>query len=75
MTTLLVKSFKNVKAIKSVGPGDQDPLPANSALLQDILTKTLSSIFKSYVNLMQDWLQAKYCDPESQRSRLLEHDY
>ena len=75
MATLLVKSFENVKAINSVGPDDQYPLPANSALLQNLLTKSLSSISKSYVNVMPDWLQAKFFDPESQRSRLLEHDY
>ena len=38
MATLLVKSLKNVKAINSVGPDDQYPLPANSALLQHLLT-------------------------------------
>ena len=39
LATLLVKSFKNVKEINSVGPDNHDPLPANSALLQDLLRK------------------------------------
>ncbi len=39
MATLLVKSFKNVKAIDSTGPDDQVNKPANNALLQDLLQK------------------------------------
>ena len=75
MATLLVKSYKNVKAINSAGPDNQDQKPANSALLQDLLLKSLSRISKSYVDVMLDWLQAKLFDPESQRVRLLAHDY
>ena len=74
MATLLVKSFKNVKEIIFVGPDDEDALPANSALLQDLLRKSLSRISKSYVNVMPDWLQATFFDPKSQRSRLLDHE-
>ena len=46
MATLLVKSYKNVKAINSAGPDDQDQNPANNALLQDLLLRSLSRIFQ-----------------------------
>ena len=75
MATLLVKSFKNVKAIVSAGPDDQDKKPANNELLQNFLERSMDKISKSYVDVMPDWLPAEFYDPESQRSRLLAHDY
>ena len=75
MATLLVKSLKNVKAINSIGPDDEDQNQANTFHLQDLLLKSISSISKSYVNAMPDWLQAQFFDLDSQRSRLLAHVY
>ena len=75
MATLLLKSFQNIQAIYSAGPYDQDPKPANNDLLSSLIDKKLTKLAKSYVEVMPDWLQAKFFDPESERYRLLAHDY
>ncbi len=75
MVTLLLKSYKNVKAIDSTEPDYQDKKPSNNALLQNLLQPNISTISKSYNQVILDWLQCKFFDPESQRSRLLVHDY
>ena len=75
MATLLLKSFQNIQAVCSTGPDDQFPEPANSGLLRQLIDKNSSKLAKSYVEVMPDWLQAKFFDPESQRYRLLAHDY
>lgn len=75
MATLLVKSFPNVRAIESRDYGNHDSMPANVDVLQPLLTKSSNKLSQTYVEIMPDWLQAKYFDPESQRNRLLAHDY
>ena len=75
MATLLLKSFQNIQAVYSAGPDDQAPEPAINGLLSNLIDKNLSKLAKSYVEVMPDWLQAKFFDPESQRYRLLAHDY
>ena len=47
MATLLVKCFKNVKAIVSAGPDDQDKKPSNDELLQNLLERSMDKISKS----------------------------
>ena len=75
MATLLLKSFQNINAVYSAGPHDQAPEPANNGLLRLLIDKNSSKLAKSYVEVVPDWLQAKFFDPESQRYRLLAHDY
>ena len=75
MATLLLKSFKNIQSVFSAGPDDQDPQPANKGLLSDLIERNSRKLARSYVEVMPDWLQAKVFDPESQRFRLLTHDY
>ena len=75
MAALLLKSFQNINAVYSAGPHDQAPEPANNGLLRHLIDKNSSKLAKSYVEVMPDWLQAKFFDPESQRYRLLAHDY
>ena len=74
MTTLLVKKFPTMPAIKPHSYADQDSLPANLAVLESLLQRCTSSLSKTHVDIMPDWVQAKFFDPESQRSRLLVHD-
>ena len=75
MATFLLKSPKNIQPVFSAGPDDQDPKPANIELLYDLIERNSSKLSKSYVEVMPDWPQAKFFDPESTRYRLLTHDY
>ena len=75
MATLLLTSFQLINAVYSAGPRDQAPEPANNGLLRHLIDKKSSKLAKSYVEVMPDWLQATVFDPESQRYRLLAHDY
>ena len=74
MTTFLVKKFPTMPAIKPHSYADQDSLPAKLALFEPLLQGCTASLSKTHVDIMPDWLQAKFFDPESQRSRLLVHD-
>ena len=75
IATLLVKSFPNVRAIQSIDYGNQDLVPVNMNMLQPLLSNYSSKLSQTYLEIMPDWLQATYFDPESQRNRLLVHDY
>ena len=49
--------------------------PANMTLLEPLLNENAPLLSKTYVEAMPYWLQAKFFDPESERNRLLIHDY
>ena len=46
-----------------------------NGLLRHLIDKSSSKLAKSYVEVMPDWLHATVFHPESQRYRLLAHDY
>ena len=74
MATLLIKVF-DTKAIPHNQDPINDPIPANTDALKDILSSKMKVLSKTYVNEMPDWLQTLLFDPESQRHRLLVHNY
>ena len=76
MSTLLVKIFKNIKAIPV--EGNSVPLsqhPADALLLKEMVTECMPKLSKSYAEAMSDWVTAKYFDPAAELQRLLVHDY
>lgn len=76
MATLLLKVFPNVEAIDhKANTNANDIIPANPAKLKEVLTKSLPALSKTYAEQMPDWITAKYFNPESERRRLLIHDY
>ena len=74
MASLLVKVF-DIHAIPQVENPPNDPVPANIALLKSLLSNKMKQLSKTYVSDMPDWLDSEFFDPESQRHRLLVHDY
>ena len=52
MTTLLVKKFPTMPAIKPHSYADQDSLPANLALLEPLLLGYTPSFSKTYVDII-----------------------
>ena len=75
MATLLVKSSLSVEAISHATIPVNDSKPANLESLSSILDENIDLLSKSYVSVMPDWMRAKFFDPESERHRLLIHDY
>ena len=75
MATLLVKSFPGVEAISHATIPVNDSKPANLESLSSVLDENIDLLSKSYVSVMPDWMRAKFFDPESERHRLLIHDY
>eukprot|EP00112_Aurelia_sp_Birch-Aquarium-sp1_P009220 Seg2038.8 transcript_id=Seg2038.8/GoldUCD/mRNA.D3Y31 product="hypothetical protein" protein_id=Seg2038.8/GoldUCD/D3Y31 len=74
MATLLIKVF-DVNAIPLADAPVNDPVPANITLLKSLLSNNMKKLSKTYVSDMPDWLNTKCFDPESQRHRILVHDY
>lgn len=75
MATLLIKVFPTVAAIDHQELQVNDPKPVNTDLIKRLLANKMSLLSKTYVDTMPDWLQTKFYDPESERHRLLIHDY
>eukprot|EP00794_Sanderia_malayensis_P021242 gene21242-23317_t len=76
MVTLLMKEFRNIKAIPV--DGIRSPLsknPADVSMLEEMLNFFMVNHSKSYVQDMPDWITAKYFDPNQERQRLLVNDY
>ena len=74
MATLLIKVF-DVNAIPVADAPVNDPVPANITFLKSLLSNKMEKLSKTYVSDMPDWLHTKVFDTESQRHRLLIHDY
>ncbi len=75
-TTLLVKVFPNIKAIRNQ---DTPPLlpadPVNITSLAKLINQHMGKLSQTYATNMPDWVLAKYFDPEAERQRLVLHDY
>ena len=74
MATLLLKVFPNVEAIEHKANAN-DRIPVDAAKINEVLTKSMPALSKTYTGQMPDWITAKYFNPESGRRRLLIHDY
>ena len=72
MSTLLVKTFPNVKAVskESVPTPLLPTLPVEPKYLFKLVNSNMASLSQSYATNMP-----KYFDPEAKRHRLLLHDY
>lgn len=75
-TTLLVKVFPNIKAIRNqpippLLPAD----PVNPTSLAQHIDQHMNELSQTYASNMPDWVLAKYFDPEAERQRLVLHDY
>ena len=75
MATLLVKSFPGVEAISHATIPVNDSKPANLESLSSVLDENIDLLSKINVSAMPEWMRAKFFDPESERHRLLIHDY
>ena len=77
MSTLLVKTFPNVKAISEVA--QTTPLlpttPVQNDFLFNLVDANMAYLTQSYAATMPDWVVSKYFDQEAERHRLLLHDY
>ena len=75
MSTLLIKVFPNIKAVRQ-GKVDLLPkFPVDISSMKTFLSNKLQKISKTYSKNMPDWVVAKYFSPESERQRLVTHDY
>ena len=76
MSTLLIKVFKNINAIPvERNASALNKEPANASLLKAIVDRCMSTLSKTYAQVMPDYITSKYFDPEEERRRLLIHDY
>ena len=77
MSTLLVKVFPNVKAVRkeecetSLLPS----IPVQQEYVSKLIDVNMTGLSQSFATNMPDWVLAKYFDPEAERHRLLIHDY
>ena len=75
-TTLLVKVFPNIKAVRNASLPSLLPVnPVEQSLLRKVIDEHMSSISKTYASQMPDWVVAKYFDPEEEKQRIAIHDY
>ena len=77
MSTLLVKVFPCVKAVKrqECGTSLLPPTPVQHEYVTKLIDINMAGLSQSYATNMPDWVLAKYFDPEAERHRLLIHDY
>ena len=77
MITLLVKIFPNVKAISK--ESFEMPLLPVCLVQQELVLKLVKAgmgdLSQTYAANMPDWVLAKYFNPQTERQRLLVHDY
>ena len=71
VSTLLIKVFPNIKAVCQ----DKVESPVDISSMETFLSNNLHKISKTYSENMPDWVVAKYFSPESERQRLVTHDY
>ena len=75
-TTLLVKVFPNIKAVRNDSLPSVLPVnPVEQSLLIKVIDEQMSSISQTYASQMPDWVVAKYFDPKEEKQRIAIHDY
>jgi hypothetical protein len=75
MSTLLLKVFPNVKGVSQERINLQPKSPVEFPSMKFFITNNMHNVSKTYAESMPDWVVAKYFNPESERQRLLVHDY
>ena len=75
MATLLLKVFPNIEAVAHHGQNALPAEPVQINKLQNYVQRNLNTLSKTFAENMPDWVIAKYFDPETERQRLLAHDY
>ena len=75
MSTLLVKVFPNIKAVHQEKVDLLPKSPVEISKGKSFISTNMHKISKTYSENMPDWVVAKYCSPESERQRLVTHDY
>ena len=75
MSTLLIKVFPNIKAVRQDKVDLLPKSPVDISSMKTFLSNNLHKISKTYSENMPDWVVAKYFSPESERQRLVTHDY
>ena len=75
-STLLVKVFPNIKAFPNNSLHSLLPVnPVEENLLLKLLDEYIGNFCQTCASNMPDWVVAKYFDPETERHRLVIHDY
>ena len=70
MLTLLIKIFKNIRAVPiegNVSALSKDP--ADASLIKEMVNGCMSGLSKSYAQVAPDWVIAKYFDPPAEKQR------
>ena len=75
MSTLLVKVFPNIKAVRQDKVDLLPKSPVEIPKMKSFISTNMHKISKTYSENMPDWVVAKYFSPESERHRLAVHDY
>ncbi|CAB4017215.1 Hypothetical predicted protein, partial [Paramuricea clavata] len=75
MSTLLLKVFPNVKAVSQERINLLPKSPVEIPSMKCFITNNMHNVSKTYAEYIPDWVVAKYFNPESERQRLLVHDY
>ena len=75
MSTLLIKVFPNIKAVRQDKVDLLPKSPVDISSMKTFLSNNLHKISKTYSENMPDWVVAKDFSPESERQRLVTHDY
>ena len=75
MSTLLVKVFPNIKAVHQEKVDLLPKSPVEISKMKSFISTNMHKISKTYSENMPDWVVAKYFSPESERQRLVTHDY
>jgi hypothetical protein len=75
MSTLLVKVLPNVKAVSQERINLLPKSPVEIPSMKFFIKNNIHNVSKTYAESMPDWVVAKYFNPESERQRLLVHDY
>ena len=75
MSTLLLKVFPNIKAVSQERINLLQKFPVEIPSMKFFITNNMHNVSKTYAESMPDWVVAKYFNPESERQRLLVHDY
>ena len=65
VSTLLVKVFPNVKAVRRTSL--LRPIPVQQEYVSKLIDVNMTGLSQSYSTNMPDWVLAKYFDPEAER--------
>ena len=73
--TLLLKRFDHAAIPVTNLPESNNPVGVDPTLLEYFVKDHLSSLMKTYAQVMPNWIRAKFFDPKCERKRLMAHNY